>query len=184
MKRAIMQNKDKYHISLRILHWLMAFMILMLIAVGWRMTGLDKADPLKGTIYSLHKSFGVTVLFLVALRVITRLSTKIPPLPLTIDAFSRHAARALQYVMYGLMFAIPISGYAMSNMFGRAVSWFNLIELPKVFGENSEIGGVVHLFHGYLAYSLLVLVLLHAAGALKHRFIDKNCDNDVLKTML
>jgi cytochrome b561 len=81
------------------------------------------------------------------------------------------------------MFAIPVFGYAMSNMGGRGVSWFG-IDLPKVFADNKEASGFANMMHEYLAYSLLVLVLFHAAGAIKHRFFDKNKDNDVLKAML
>jgi cytochrome b561 len=179
-----MQNPHKYHLSLRILHWLMAFMILMMIAVGWRMTHLDKADPMRGTIYFYHKSFGATVLFLVVLRLGIRLITHAPALSSGISAFVRRIARGTQYIMYGLMFAIPIAGIAMSNMGGHGVSWFGIFELPKIFSDNKELGHLANEAHGYLAYTLLGFIALHVAGALKHRFFDKNKENDVIRSMV
>ena len=113
-----------------------------------------------------------------------RFSTKIPDLPKTIPLFVRSLARVNQAFIYIFMFSVPLSGYAMSNMFGRGVDFFGLTELPKIFPENAQMGRLVHDSHGFLAYSLLVFVVLHILGVLKHKFFDRNPNNDVLKTMV
>jgi len=177
------KSSDKYHISLRIVHWLMAVMILGLIVLGWFMQGLDKDVSYRNDLYGLHKSFGVTVLFLVVLRVALRISTVIPPLPETLPKFIRKVAHLVHHIIYLFIFAVPISGYMMSNMFGYGVSWFG-ISLPKLFSPNKEIGGLAHEAHAILPYMLLALVTLHVAGAIKHKFFEKDKRNDVLKRML
>ncbi len=173
----------KYHILMRIMHWLMAILILGMIAVGWYMVGLQKDAPIREVLYFIHKSFGVTVLFLVILRVILRLFTTVPALPDSIPVLERKAAHLAHYSIYLFMFIVPITGYMMSNMFGRSVSWFG-ITMPQVFASNRELGGFAREMHEILPYVFLAVIFLHAAGALKHRFFDKNPKNDVLSRML
>jgi cytochrome b561 len=176
--------KQKYHISIRIIHWLMAVIILGMIGVGWFMVGLDKSVPYRANLYFLHKSFGVTILLLVILRLILRISTKIPPLPTAIPLIIRRLVRVDQAFIYIFMFAVPLSGYAMTNMFGHGVDFFGLGEIPRIFSENIELGKLIHNSHKVLAYTLLALVTLHILGALKHKFFDKNPKNDILKTII
>jgi cytochrome b561 len=174
---------EKYHISLRIIHWLMATLILGMIGLGWFMEGLGKEVSYRGTLYFLHKSFGFTVLLLAVLRVVVKIKTKSLPLPQSIPAITRKLAHAGHHLIYLFIFAVPISGYAMSNMFGHGVSWFGL-SLPKIFPANKELGGILNETHEILAYIMLGLIILHISGSLKHRFLDKNTKNDVLKRML
>lgn len=178
-------STEKYHISIRILHWLMGLIILGLIALGWYMSDIPNDDPNRMLFYNLHKAFGATILALVALRIVIRFFTKAPELPQGIPAVVRFLARNGQRVIYLLMIAVPLSGYLMSNLFGYAVNWFGLFDLPKFVSEaNPDLGKQVKELHELFAYSLLVIVGLHIAGALQHRFLDKNKDNDVIKTML
>jgi cytochrome b561 len=178
-------STEKYHISIRILHWLMALLILTMIAVGWKMTGIAKDDPQRMFIYNLHKSVGATLLGLVVLRIVLRLANGAPALPQGIPSTVRLLARTGQKILYVLMFAVPFSGYFMSNLFGYAVSWFGFFDLPKFVSEaNPELGKQVKELHEIFAYTLLAVVIIHIIGALQHRYFDKNKDNDVIKTMI
>ncbi len=42
---------QKYPLALRVLHWLIAVMILSMIAVGWYMVGLQRDDPHRATLF-------------------------------------------------------------------------------------------------------------------------------------
>lgn len=176
-------RRDKYHILIRILHWLMAIMILSLIAVGWYMEGLPKEAAGRGDLYSLHKSFGVTILALLFIRIAIRLTKGAPDLPDSIPYIIRKAAHAVHYLIYILMFSVPLAGIMMSNMYGYPVKWFGY-KLPFMFPENKELAYIAKESHGILAYALLALVAFHIAGAIKHRFFEKNPKNDVLNRML
>ena len=177
-----LEQPEKYHIALRIIHWLMAICILGLIGIGWYMAGLDQNADNKYFFYSWHKSFGVLVLFLFIIRVALRLKTKTPPLQSTIDAKERKAAHIVHAILYLGMFIVPVSGYIMSDIGGHSVKFFG-IKLPDFLATDKYIGSFVHTFHEYAPYILLAFVALHIAGALKHRFLDKE-ENNVLNRMI
>lgn len=169
----------RYATSLRILHWIMAIIILGLVGLGWFMSDLPKDYPNRMFLYNLHKSLGVTVLFLVTLRVLLRLVKGAPKLPNAISKRDAMLAHLTHKVLYLLMFAVPAIGILLSNSWGYPVSWFG-IELPMVFAKNFEVGKQAGELHEIAAYTLLAVAGLHLAGAIKHRYIDKH---DILYRM-
>ena len=173
----------KYALSSRILHWLMAVIILFLLGLGIYMTDfLSKEASNRMEIYNLHKSLGVVVLILVVIRLINRFVKKPPALPETMASWERVAAHLTHIFLYALMIVVPLSGYLMSNSFGYPVMLFG-IQMPFIIATNFELGKVFAEAHEIAAFSLLGLVVLHVAGALKHRFFDKP-QNDVLGRMI
>ncbi len=166
-------NTGKYSLPLRILHWLIAFSILMLIAVGWRMSGLPRDDTNRALLYFLHKSFGVTVLMLVIARIIVKIKNPGPPLPDAIPKLERKLAETGYIGVYALMLATPLLGYLMTNAFGFAAPWFG-INMPKIITEpNRELGGTLNTLHAYCAYALLVFAIAHVSAVIRHRVKDK-----------
>jgi cytochrome b561 len=165
------------------MHWLMALIIISLLAIGFYMTTwLDKESANRMTIYNLHKSFGALVLFLVVARIFIRLSKPIPPLPNSISAFVQKIAHLVHILLYGLMIFMPLSGYLMSNYFGYPVHLFGL-PLPMLVEKNIEMGKFFADVHKFLGFAFVAILSLHIAGAVKHRFLDKP-ENDVLKRMV
>lgn len=163
----------RYHRGLRLLHWLMAIVILGLIALGLIMGEVDKADPLRGQLYALHKSFGVLVLLLLAVRVIVRFLTHIPPLPDTLKVWEIKAAHAGHALLYFFMLAVPLSGYAMSAAGGHGVKMFGF-SMPQIFPENKSIAGIAHEIHEVIPFVLLGVITLHVMGVVKHRLEGKD----------
>ncbi len=173
---------EKYHISSRILHALMAVFVIAALAIGIYMTEfLPKEAANRFEIYDLHKSIGVSVLLLVLVRFINRLYRKPPALPVTLPAYEKFLAHFIHYFLYFLMLAVPLSGYLMSNSYGFPVHLFS-INMPNLIVANPQIGRFFSQAHEILAYSLLAAVALHVAGALKHSLFDKP-ENNVLKRM-
>jgi cytochrome b561 len=171
----------KYPLILRFFHWLMAFMILAMIAVGWYMHELAP-DSIKYDLYGWHKAFGMLILAFVFVRLLVRFVSKIPALPQGISPIEQKIAKLGHLGLYCLMLFIPIAGYVMSSAAGKDVNFFGLL-LPNLIGENEVIKEIAGEVHEILAYSLLALVGLHVLGTLKHRFFDKK-ENDVLNRML
>jgi cytochrome b561 len=173
----------KYHIVSRVIHWLMALIILFLLGLGIYMTDfLSKEAPNRMEIYNLHKSLGVMVLILVFVRIINRFANKPPALPDSLPKFEKIAAHLAHIALYLLMILVPLSGYLMSNSFGYPVNFFS-IQLPFLVQQNFELGNLFHNAHWILAYSLIAILALHILGVIKHRFFDKT-ENDVLKRMI
>ncbi len=176
-------TSQKYALSSRIIHWLMAVIIIALLGLGIYMTEfLSKEASNKMDIYNLHKSFGVVALILIFLRIINRLAKSTPKLPATIAKSERFLAHLGHFGLYVLMVIVPLSGYLMSNSFGYPVHLFS-IEMPVLIQTNFDLGKIFAETHEIAAYGLLALLALHILGAIKHRFFDRP-ENDVLKRML
>ncbi len=172
----------KYHLSSRILHALMALLVIGMLALGIYMADFMPSDSAnKFQIYDLHKSLGVMILILVFVRIINRFAHPAPELPQGLPAIEKFTSHAVHFALYALMILVPLSGYLMSNIYGFPVHFFT-IQMPNLVAAQPEIGGYFAMAHKYTAYALIGAIALHVAGALKHRFFDKP-ENDVLKRM-
>lgn len=171
----------KYHILLRITHWLMAICLIGLIGMGFYMEGL-KPSPDKWKFYDLHKSFGILMIILFVVRIILRKVTAIPAPNENIKPVHRKLSKAVHHTLYLLMIGVPVAGYIMSVAGGHKVPFFGMT-VPALFDKNKALGGIAHEVHVYAAYTLLALIVLHLVGVIKHRFFEPP-ENDVLKRML
>jgi cytochrome b561 len=162
------------------LHWLMALGLIGTFALGFYMPDLP-LSPTKLKLFSWHKWAGVTLFVLVLLRLGWRLPHPAPPLPTTIPALSRVASHVVHWLLYGLMIAIPLSGWLMSSAKGFQTSWFGVLPLPDLLPKDTALGDRLKDLHEVLNYSLLGLVIVHTGAALKHHFVDRD---DVLTRML
>ena len=173
----------KYPLSSRLIHWLMAVVILFLLGLGIYMTDfLPKDAPNHLEVYSLHKSIGVIALILIFVRILNRLILKAPKLPETLKKSEQILSHLGHFGLYVLMLCVPLSGYLMSNSFGFPVHLFS-IEMPMLVERNLELGKLFAEAHELCAYALLGLVVVHILAVIKHRFFDKP-ENNVLKRMI
>ena len=165
---------ERYPLAIRLLHWFMALCILGLIASGWYMTELDTEASNKYDLYPLHKSFGVLMLIALGLRITIRLQVSAPPLPKMLKAWEARAAHVGHIALYLLMLAVPVSGYVMSGSYkdGHGIDFFGLM-LPRLVPAGDRLFAISHTAHGLLPWVLLGVIVLHIAGALKHRWFDK-----------
>jgi cytochrome b561 len=177
-------SADRYGLVSRLLHWLMALLILAMIGIGAYMADLDKEDPLRTQLYTLHKEIGVTILVLAVLRILWILMSRPPVLPAALQRWEVILAKSTVGLLYLLMLATPMAGYLMTNTAGQPISYFGLFDLPALLGENHDLHETLEEVHEFLAFTILALVGLHALGALKHRFVDKDPGADVLRRML
>ncbi len=162
------------------LHWLIALMILVSFSVGLYMADLP-FSPQKLKIFSWHKWAGVTIFMLVVLRCIWRLFNAAPALSEALPKWQRVIAAATHYLLYMLMFAIPLSGWLMSSAKGFQTVYFGILPIPDLLQKNADLGDALRNVHEFLNWLMISVVALHAAAALKHHFIDKD---DVLRRML
>lgn len=163
---------EKYTLSMRVVHWIMSLLIIILLGVGLWMTGLPNDYPGKYDYYALHKSFGVVALVLVLLRLSIRMRSQIPALPKKIIKFDANLSKITILVLYICMFAMPLSGYLMSNFAGYPVPFFGM-ELPSFVEKNPDVAKFFREVHGYAGYTLIVMILLHVAGSVKHLAVEK-----------
>lgn len=162
------------------LHWVMACLIIGLLALGIIMTDMPAA-PQKYELYGLHKAFGIIVLSLVIIRIIWRITNPTPTLPTTMPRWQRIASHAVHGALYAAMIGMPLSGWLMSSSFGYPTSVFGLIELPHLVDKNPARGELLGEIHETGMIAFFVLLALHVGAALMHHFINKD---GILKRML
>jgi cytochrome b561 len=159
------------------LHWLLAVAILGSMAVGFYMSDLQ-LSPQKLKLYNWHKWAGVAILLLSVLRLVWRLTHRPPALPRRIESampsWQLRAYHASHHLMYALFIIVPLMGWAYSSMAGFPIVWFGVLPLPDFVAVDKEFARVIKPLHGWLAYTLLALVIVHVAAALKHHFIDRD----------
>lgn len=164
------------------LHWTLAVLIVGLIAGGLWMTTLPDSLE-KFRIYQLHKSIGFVVFVLAILRLTWRRANPTPRLPATLKPWERAAAHATHHGLYALMIAQPVVGWLMSSAssLGIQTKVFGVLPLPDLVSPNETLFAVLVTLHLGIAITILALVALHVAAALKHHFVLKD---DVLRRML
>lgn len=172
--------KNHYTATAKALHWLMALMLFAMLALGFYMQGLP-LSPEKLQLYSWHKWAGVTIFLLVLFRLVWRFTHRPPALPASMPKLMQLAAHAGHLALYGLMLAIPLSGWLMSSAKGFQTVWFGILPLPDLLAKDKALGDLLQTVHVSLNLLLLVVVAGHVGAALKHHFIDRD---DILTRML
>ena len=167
-----MTTVRRYTTPAIVLHWLVALLIFVAFPLGVYMADLP-LSPDKLKLYSYHKWIGITILMLASVRVMWRLTHTPPPLPENITGWQRRASQIVHGLLYGLILAIPLSGWLMSSAKGFQTVWFGVLPLPDLLDKNRELGDLLATVHQALNYSLAALVILHVGAALKHHFIER-----------
>lgn len=169
-----------YTAPAKALHWLIAVLLLALLALGYYMPDLP-LSPDKIRLYSWHKWAGITVFLLVLLRLLWRATHRPPALPPHVKPLLRLAAHATHALLYALMLLIPVSGWLMSSAKGVQTVWFGVVPLPDLVERSKELGATLADVHGLLNGLLVLLVGVHVLAAVKHHLVDRD---DVLARML
>jgi len=160
-----------YNLYARILHWLIAGLILFMIFLGWR---LGDHDSLRLSRINLHKSVGILILLLSLVRLGLRFTYKAPPEP-PMPKWQALAAKALHVVFYVVMIGMPLTGWLMVSTSPREIPFFiwHWPHLPVA--QNHDTHELFEAMHGLIAKLIIYLMVpLHVAAALKHHFIDKD----------
>jgi cytochrome b561/polyisoprenoid-binding protein YceI len=164
----------------QLLHWA----VVALIVTQFVLAELAEDLPIglkKLSLIANHKSFGITILALALVRLVWRRISRGPALPDGMSRLERIAANASHHLLYGLLFAVPLAGWAMSSAKNYSVSWFNLVPLPNLVAPNDALFEVLKETHEVLAWLLAAVAIVHALAALRHHFLLKD---DVLRRML
>lgn len=153
------------------LHWLVALLIFAAFPLGLYMGDLP-FSPLKLKLFSYHKWLGVTVFLLAIARLAWRATHPAPPLPASMSAWERFAAGAGHWLLYALLFIIPLTGWLMSSAKGVQTVYLGVLPLPDLLGRDKALGELLEEVHEMLNMGMLALVFLHVVAALRHHFFE------------
>jgi len=186
----LLNSRLRYGTVAMTLHWLIAAAILFNLCVGFYVAEImSDDDPSQFGYVQFHKSVGLTVLVLSVVRLLWRIVNPVPPLPETLTPAMKVVARGTHYLLYFLVVAIPLTGWALvsSSPLGLQTSYFGLFHWPHIpflaHLPRVQKKVLVHEFlaaHLYLAISAMALLALHVAGALYHQ----RHGDDVVRRML
>jgi cytochrome b561 len=166
-------RSDRYTTTAIVLHWLIALAVIAQIAFGWWMQEIPK-DPVGPRVnaYNLHKSIGLTVLLLMAIRLAWRATHHAPTLP-PMSAWQARAARINHGLLYVCLFVQPLSGYIGSAVSGYPVRYFGIL-LPGWAPKSIPLKDLLSVVHLVSSWVLVAAISLHIAAALKHQFGDRD----------
>jgi cytochrome b561 len=164
---------DSWGVPAKLFHWLMAALIfaqiaLGLLAVSWRLS------PAKLSLFFWHKSTGMLILALLALRLMWRLANRTPELPAGMPGWERAAARLSHGLLYVLMTALPITGWIVNSASNIPFRIFWLIPLPAIVAPDKAVADFAALVHRGLFVLLALILVAHIGAALRHHFVKRN----------
>jgi cytochrome b561 len=156
------------------MHWSIALLIFLNIGLGFFMETFPKSAPGHDQVLFYHASFGTLIFGLAVFRLFWRATHRPPALPASIPSWQQRAAHGLHWLLYTLMFVVPLTGYLHRMAGGHPVSFFGLGNLPVLIGKDEPLRLLTDTLHVTLVWVLCILVVGHIGAALKHRFIDRD----------
>ena len=162
-----------YHPVLRAIHWLMAALIFLALGFGVSTTQLPR-EGIRSDVLFVHKSIGVALLTLIALRIVARLAVGAPPYAAPLGRFVQAAANANHLALYALMLALPVTGYLMSEAGAHDVSFFGLFSLPDLVPKDKTLEETARLAHYLFACAIGAALALHLAAVFWHARVKRD----------
>jgi cytochrome b561 len=156
----------------RALHWLMAIMVLAMLFIG--VTMVSTLKPRFLTLIAIHKPLGIAILVLALLRLGVRLWRGAPPLPSDLSSMQVVAAKLSHAVLYALLIAMPLIGWAMLSAGGCPIMLFGSVHLARILPQDDQVYAVLRTAHTFLAYLFFATILAHIAAALFHVLIRRD----------
>ena len=177
----------KYALSQRLLHWVIAAMVIGALAVGFLLgflgfPGVKDAFGIDVTnlLYKYHKTFGILILGLMVARIVVKLAKGKPAYATPLTRFEHAASNAVHGLLYLCLFAMPVLGWLGTGANGFPVEFFNW-KLPPILAKDKELGGLLMQLHEIIGWTLAALIAIHIGAALKHAIVKKD---GVLQRML
>jgi superoxide oxidase len=153
-----------------ILHWLTVLIVVTMFTSAW-LRSQSHDDAFKATLLQIHRSLGVTIWVMTALRLAWRLTqAKLPPFSATMTETPRIVVRWTEYGFYGLLLIQPVTGIGTTLFGGRPFALF-VWRIAPLFQDDKALQAMFRLLHEVGAWALAALIVDHAAAALIHHFV-------------
>jgi len=164
----------EYDPLLRRIHWATAIIFIAAMLIGFYCGLQAPGTSPRRELLELHKSLGVTLFLLAIVRVMVRAATAVPAEPASLSPLVRLAARLNHWALYGVLFAMPVTGYMFSSAGGYSLRYFWTFSWPRLFAGNKWVEHAGELSHGLLAYLVYAAVALHIGATVWHSLVKKD----------
>ncbi|MBN3730975.1 MULTISPECIES: cytochrome b [Burkholderia] len=156
------------------MHWSIAILILLNLMIGIYMDTFPHNSSQFNGILFYHASIGSLIFMLTVPRLAWRATHTPPPLPASVPAWQARIAGALHGVLYLLLCLVPLTGYVHRLAGAHPVSFFGITELPVLVGRDEPLRLLTDSLHRALVLTLGLLLVMHVAAGLKHKFVDRD----------
>lgn len=159
-----MMHQKPYSSIQKTLHWLLAFLIIMMLLVGFSFDFIPKDMAFKAPLRNAHKVIGIGVLCLVCLRIYLRLLKR--PTVAPIPRWMQHASHLSHVLLYLMMIGMPLSGWIMSTAAQKMPPWFHVF-LPGV-PVSKALASQFYNVHSWMSWLLAAVIIIHITATLLH----------------
>jgi len=167
-----MTDRLQYGSTAKVFHWLIVALLLVQYPIGWLMPDIHRGQT-PGAGMTFHISFGITILILILLRFVWRLTHPVAP-ESSLPRWQRLSSEVVHWMLYVFVLATTVSGWLFASFRGWSVSFFYLFPMPMLSSENAATGKAIDGLHQAAEWALLVLIGVHVAAALAHIFVYRN----------
>src|SRR5258708_1186422 len=167
-----MTTKARFPAASRLLHWMMAAMIVAMLFIGVGMaTSVSARYEL---LVSIHRPLGIAILVFVVIRIVNRFINPSPELPDTLPSVHRFPSKPSHIVLYALMLIMPLVGWGMLSAARYPIVLYGPLQLPPILPHDLTLYAWLRDLHTVLAYLFFATLLAHFAAALYHGLIRRD----------
>ncbi|MDX8349419.1 cytochrome b [Cognatiyoonia sp. IB215446] len=164
----------KYSGTSRLIHWIMAVLILGMIVVGFLMVQDGWSRPVQNTMFISHKNIGVLLLILIFVRLFNRWRNPPNLAPVELDSMQEFAARIAHFGLYALLLVMPLAGYIRVRAGGFPIEALDALGMPTLVPRSEALAEAAKMVHFYGAYAITALVVMHIGAACFHGLVRKD----------
>jgi cytochrome b561 len=164
----IMAKQLHYGATAKVFHWLIVALLVVQYPLGWFMPDIHRGMK-PGDAMTLHISFGMTILALIVLRFLWRITHPVAPEG-SLPAWQQLISEAVHWLLYALVFATTMTGWLFASQRGWSISLYFAVPLPEL-AEGSALAASIGKWHGTMEWTLLLMISAHVAAAMAHTFI-------------
>jgi cytochrome b561 len=179
MTTMTMAQPTTYSLTARALHWITATLVLINLPLGVVIAN-KLGGPIQDWLYNLHRSIGATVIPVILLRFLYRLTHRAPPLPADMPPIQQLAAHGNHWLLYGLLIVQPFLGWIGTSAFPAPIVVYGLFQLPPLWWEDRPFSDLILTIHAVTGLAIACLVVAHIGAALYHHYVRKD---DILARM-
>jgi cytochrome b561 len=161
-------EQRRFPVLMRILHWLMAAMVLTMLGIGVAMVA-SLGDYHR--LVSIHRPLGIATLIVVVIRFVNRQFSTLPPFPASMSSRERSVAHASEVLLYALLFVLPLIGWGMLSAARFPIVLYGPLHLPPILPHSVMLYTFLRRAHTVLAYLLFLAFIAHFGAILFHTLV-------------
>lgn len=158
-----------YGSTAKAFHWVIVALLAVQLPLGWLMPDIHRGMT-PGLAMSLHISIGTTVLVLIVLRLLWRLTHPVAP-DSELPSWQRVTSELVHWLLYIVVLLTTLSGWLFASARGWAIYLWGAVPLPRLVAQGSPVGRSLGGLHETLSWALLILIGVHVAAAFVHLLV-------------